>query len=100
MDKLTEPTTTTSTTNITRRRRYTVNGAAIGALIGYPLSYYFQPEALRLKVPLGKYIQHISDVFGDKDLRSTAIVTWIVAIIVCAVIGSVMGQNADQKQKP
>ena len=98
MDNLTEPTTATTPT-ITKCRRFTVNGAVIGALIGYPLSYYFQPAALRLKIPLGNYIQHISDVLGEKDLRSTAIGTWIVAIIVCAVIGLVAGQNADQKQK-
>ena len=77
---------------------WTMIGSLVGAVIGYPLSYYFQHPMLRNKVPLGKYISHISDVLGEEDFRGTAIGTWIVALIVCTAIGFAIG--VSRKPKP
>jgi ABC-type multidrug transport system ATPase subunit/ABC-type multidrug transport system permease subunit len=76
-------------------------GALIGLLLGYPLSYFFQPGALRQKMSLGDYIQHIGDVFNSKDLVATAIGVWIGAVIIFALLGlmltSAMASRRDDR---
>lgn len=48
--------------------------------IGYAVSYYFQPELLRVKCPLGRYFACIKDVLTTRETAPTAlIVTFIVA---------------------
>ena len=65
----------------------TTIGLLTGVILGYPLSYYFQPDALRAKLTLGGYIEHVSEILKDNDLRTTVIVCFVVAIGVCGVIG-------------
>ncbi|MDT4967408.1 MAG: hypothetical protein QOJ64_2145 [Acidobacteriota bacterium] len=80
-----------------KQNQFAVVGALIGGICGYPLSYFFQPGALRAKVSLGQYIEHFSDIMGAKDLQSTVVVSLIIAVVVGAVIGFVLGRSADQK---
>lgn len=81
-----------------KKNQFTAIGALVGAVFGYPISYYFQPGALRAKLPMGGYIEHISDILSSKELQSTAIGTWIVAVVVFAIIGFALGNAADQKK--
>ncbi len=81
-----------------KQNQFAVSGAIIGAIIAYPLSYFLQPAALRAKVSLGEYIEKFSDVVGSKDLRSTVIVSFVIAIVVASAIGFVVGRSADQKK--
>lgn len=82
----------------TNQAKFTLIGLIAGCLLGYPLSYFFQSRALQAKLSLGGYIEHFSDIIGDKDLLSAVIVGFIVAIGVCGVAGYVIGRNLDQKK--
>jgi hypothetical protein len=62
-------------------------GGVLGLILGYPLSYFCQPEAMRMKIPLGDYIMSIDKVFSNKDLAETALAAWVGAVVVGAVIG-------------
>ena len=64
-----------------------VAGLLVGALLGYPLSYYFQPGALRAKVSLGQYIEHIGEVVGNSELVSAVVIGFVVAMGAGAGIG-------------
>ncbi len=66
-------------------------GAVVGALMGYPLSYFFQAGALRAKLSLGEYIQHINDVLNDGDLGPTAIITVVGCAVGVAIVGWATG---------
>lgn len=65
-------------------------GAVGGAIVGYPLSYFFQPGFMQFLLPIGEYISRISEILEDKSLRSTAIGVWIASVVVFAVIGAVL----------
>lgn len=82
----------------TNQAKFTRIGLIVGCVLGYPLSYYFQSGALQAKLSLGGYIEHFSDVIGDKNLLSAVIAGFIVAIGVCGVAGYVIGRNLDQKK--
>lgn len=93
-----EPHETQSPTNKTK---FTVIGLIAGTLLGYPLSYFFQPGWLRAKISLGKYIQHASEIILDEDglgLQSGVFLGFIVAIGVCMAAGFLIGQALDQKK--
>ena len=81
----------------TNQARFAVLGLVAGVILGYPLSYFFQPAALRAKLSLGQYIKHFSDVIGSKELQSSVIAGFVVAILVCGAIGFWMGRAKDQK---
>jgi hypothetical protein len=61
-------------------------GAITGFLIGYPVSYAFQPKMLRAKMTLGDYISHADQIL-DGPYAETAIVT----MLIFAVVGGVSG---------
>lgn len=73
-------------------------GALVGAVLGYPLSYYFQPGGFRAKISLGQYIERLSDVVGDDELQSAVFIGFLVAIGAGAGIGWLI-QNARQSAK-
>jgi len=79
-----EPSESSQPTNTTN---FTIIGLIVGGVLGYPLSYYFQPDVLQAKISLGSYIQHFSDVIGDKDLQSAVVLGFVVAIVVCTAAG-------------
>jgi|GEM_PF-4135767 len=72
-------------------------GVAAGVLLGYPISYYFQPGALRAKMSLGKYVQNIGDVMGSDELRSTAIVIWIGCIVVFPILAQFLAGRSSSR---
>lgn len=82
----------------TNKSRFTQIGLIAGVILGYPLSYFFQPGALRSKISLGGYIQHFFDVIGDKNLLSSVVLGFVVAIGVCMAAGFVIGQALDQNR--
>ena len=75
-----------------------VAGLLVGALLGYPLSYYFQPGALRSKVSLGQYIEHVGDVVGNSELVSAVFIGFTVAMGAGAGIGWLI-QTSRQSTK-
>jgi hypothetical protein len=76
-----------------RRKRMIgrVWGSILGGLLGFSISYYFQPEAVRMKIPLGRYIVNIGNVLTDADLAGTA----IICMAPCAIVGFVIGFAID-----
>jgi hypothetical protein len=64
----------------------------------YPLSYFFQPGALREKVSLGEYIQHYSDVMADNTLKSTVVGTFIISLLVGGALGLFISRAANKKK--
>jgi len=73
-------------------------GTLIGLIVGYPLSYFFQPGLLRAMVSLADYIQHIDMVFSDKHLVGTAVGVWIGSVIVFALIGRMLSVAINKKR--
>jgi hypothetical protein len=77
-------------------------GGFIGLIVGYPLSYWFQPGALRTKLSLGGYVEHMSDVLQSRDFAGTAIGTWIGCVLVFALGGLLLSvaTNGRKDAKP
>lgn len=73
-------------------------GFVTGLILGYPVSYYFQPSALRAKLSLGAYIEHSSEIMRDKDLASSVVLGFFVAIGFCVVAGYFIGKAIEQKK--
>lgn len=73
-------------------KSYRAVGLILGLLVSYPLSYYFQPDAVRLKLTMANYISHFSDVVGDSNLRSAV----ILCLIGCPIVGGVIGHLIDK----
>ena len=76
----------------TAGKSYRTVGLFLGLLVSYPLSYYFQPDAIRLKLTMANYISHFGDVVGDSNLRSAV----ILCLIGCPLIGGVIGHLIDK----
>ena len=79
-----------------KETNYRTVGLFVGLLVSYPISYYFQPGALRAKLTMVDYISHISDVVGDPHLRSAVIMCLIGCPIVGGVIGHLINNNAKK----
>lgn len=70
----------------------------IGAILGLPLSYYFQPDMVQVKVGgIGGYIKDFTEVLEAKDLISNVIMGVIVFALIGFIIGFLMDKNANQK---
>jgi F0F1-type ATP synthase assembly protein I len=69
----------------------------IGALIGIPLSFYFQTELIQLKVGgMSGYLQHFSQVLDSKELAGNVLVSMIIFALIGALIGYLV-DNARAK---
>jgi hypothetical protein len=79
------------------RNVWACGGFFLGLLGGYPMSYFFQPGALRAKMSMGSYIESAGDVLQHNDLAPTAIGTWIASVIVFTIIGYVLGALTEKK---
>lgn len=78
--------------------RCTTFGFIAGVMLGYPVSYYFQSSTLRAKLSLGEYLSKASEIVGTKDLQSSVVLGFVVAIAVCVAAGFFVGKSMDQKK--
>jgi len=70
----------------------------IGAVLGLPLSYYFQPEALRVKIGgIQGYIKHFEEILNAKDFVGNVVISVIVFAVIGLVIGLFMDKNGIKK---
>ncbi len=73
--------------------------AFIGALLGIPLSYYFQPEIVRAKLSLSEYLTHLPEIVTDESGAYIApvILTVLISAMVLGVVGMFMDQGGTQQ---
>jgi len=70
----------------------------IGAILGLPLSYYFQPDMVQAKIGgINGYIQHFDEILDAKDLIGNVVMGVIVFAIIGFIIGYFMDKNANSK---
>lgn len=75
--------------------------AILGAILGVPISFYFQPEMVQIKVGggVGGYIEHFDDIIKDSNLLGTVILCMVILAIVGALIGYLIDDNEAKKSK-
>lgn len=67
--------------------------AIIGAILGIPLSYYFQSEMVRAKVGgIGNYLQNFGDIVSNGNLLGNV----ILSVVIFAIVGGVVGYFIDK----
>ena len=66
-----------------------IGGTIGGAIIGYPVSYFFQEPMFRAKVPIEKYLSQFADVLshGGNPVSDTAITITAIGAILGFIIG-------------
>lgn len=69
-------------------------GALLGALLGVPISYFFQSGIVRAWMSIVGYTQKYFEVLQDDKTRTPA----IVGIIVCAIAGAIIGVAMAMKR--
>ncbi|MCA0447298.1 MAG: hypothetical protein LCH54_13825 [Bacteroidetes bacterium] len=68
--------------------------AVIGAILGIPLSYFFQSEMVRTKVGgIFGYLQHFGDIVNESSLLGNV----ILSVVIFAIIGGIIGYFLDKK---
>lgn len=65
----------------------------IGAILGLPLSYYFQPEMVKAKIGgISGYVKHFDEILEAEDLIGNV----IIGVVVFALIGFIIGYFMDK----
>ena len=80
--------------------------ALLGGVIGIPVSYWFQPELLRQKMSLGKYLASLPDLLEQKrgsmsmisssDVFANIVISCVLCALVLGVVGYVLDQQKNQ----
>jgi hypothetical protein len=72
---------------------YTVIFAVFGAILGIPLSYYFQSSIVQAKVGgIGGYLENFGDIVSDSDL----LINVILSVLIFTLIGGIIGFIIDK----
>lgn len=93
--------------------KYGLAGGVLGALLGGPLSYWFQPGMVRQFVSFPLYVSKLMEAAGNlgsvsqgsddfgivQTIMETVISTMVVTGIAGAVIGVVLGARRDARRK-
>ena len=79
-----------------KKHTFSVLGTNIGAILGLPLSYYFQSGIIKMKVGgIFGYIENFRGILESRNL----VVNIIISVIVCAIVGGVIGNYIDKNAK-
>ena len=69
--------------------------AIIGAVLGIPLSYYFQSSMVQAKVGgIGGYLKHFGDIVNDANLLGNV----VLSVVIFAIVGGVIGYFVDKSE--
>lgn len=72
--------------------------AIIGVILGIPLSYFFQSEAVRNWLGgIGGYIVNFSDIIDDSNLLLSVVLSVIIFGLIGGIIGYFMDKNEAKK---
>ena len=78
--------------SVPKRYSATILLGVVGALIGIPLSYYFQSEIVQAKVGgMGGYMKHFDQIVKDGDL----LLNVFFGVLVFAIVGAIIGYILD-----
>ncbi|MGB3343251.1 MAG: hypothetical protein WBA61_05020 [Aequorivita sp.] len=84
--------------NLKNQILYKLLFTIVGAILGLPLSYYFQPDMVQVKIGgINGYVQHFDQILESKDLVGNVVMGVVVFAIIGFVIGYFMDKNAVQK---
>lgn len=78
----------------------TIIGIILGAIIGIPLSYYFQSDILQNFVSLPKYLANIGDLMTNTkfiDLTPNIFKSMAIFAVIGGIIGLVLGIRSKSK---
>lgn len=74
--------------------------AIIGAILGIPLSYYFQSEMLKGWIGgIGNYLQNFDQIVDNSDFIGNVIVSVVVFAFVGGIIGYFIDENEAKKEQ-
>ena len=68
-------------------------GLLLGMLLGYPVSYWFQPDVLRATYGLRQYIGRVWSVLTDGELRPTVFIVVTICAAICTAGGAFLGAS-------
>jgi VIT1/CCC1 family predicted Fe2+/Mn2+ transporter len=72
-----------------KKTAFTLFGALLGAALGVPLSYYFQPEVVQRKLTLPKYLSELPKIF--EDANPDYIVPFVLSCVICTLALGIVG---------
>ena len=74
--------------------------AIIGAILGIPLSYYFQSEMVKSKMGgIGGYLKNFDKILDNSDLIGNVILSVVIFALVGGLIGYFIDENEAKKTK-
>ncbi len=69
--------------------------AIIGAILGVPLSYYFQSSMVQAKVGgIGGYLKNFGEILNNGSLLGNV----ILSVIIFALVGGLIGYFIDKNE--
>lgn len=70
----------------------------LGAILGVPLSYYFQPDAVQAKLTLPKYIQELPEIMKSEnpDIIAPVVLSVFLCTLIFGIIGYFMDKNTNR----
>ncbi|MGD0590123.1 MAG: hypothetical protein ABSA44_04915 [Bacteroidota bacterium] len=69
----------------------------IGAILGIPLSYYFQSQLVQSKVGgIGGYLKQFGEIIKDGNLLANVILSVVIFALVGVLIGYFIDRNANK----
>jgi len=72
--------------------------AIVGALLGIPLSYYFQSDMVQAKVGgIAGYLENFDEIVSSSDLVGNVILSVVIFALVGAAIGYFMDKNENKE---
>ncbi|GEM_PF-2681960 len=82
-----------------------VIGGTLGALVGVPLSYFFQIAALREANSLGKYVGDFTQFWSNQEngigntVRITVLVSAVVFVLISSFLTSLIASSLQAKEQ-
>ena len=74
--------------------------AIIGAILGIPLSYYFQSQMVKSKMGgIVGYLKHFDEITNNSNLLGNIVLSVVIFAIVGAVIGYFIDENEARRSK-
>ena len=74
--------------------------AIIGAILGIPLSYYFQSEMVKSKMGgIGGYLKNFDKIVDNSNLLGNVVLSVVIFAIIGGVIGYFIDENEAKKTK-